>query len=179
MPGQRICDVEARRLLGKKRGSVFPPPSRGALNASEYREACDINEELTDKRLTMQSFNISPKIHHVDGCLTPQMQERVMDVHPELCFYALNGGVPLASKKDRVAGRIDRWEILRLHFPALSNSPPRASELPEGCKPDDYIDALVCAWTAACVWRGNSQPIPLEPQTDDRGLRMEMWLPRA
>src|SRR5437870_4489813 len=43
--------------------------------------------------------------------------------------------------------------------------------------PDDYIDALVCAWTAACVLQGTARRIPQEPEADERGLRMEMWLP--
>src|SRR2546422_11663063 len=47
VPGQRRCDVEARRLLGPRRSSVFPPPSRRALAARSYREACDINFQLT------------------------------------------------------------------------------------------------------------------------------------
>jgi len=175
--GQRECDVQARRLLGKKRGSVFPSPSRAALKASDYREACDINEALTGKRLTIQSFNITPKIRQVDERLSPQSQGRVLEVHPELCFWALNACSPVMSKKSSVAGRIERWEILRRYLPALAPSPPPRSELPEGCKRDDYVDALVCAWTAICVVRGKAHRIPAQPESDGCGLRMEMWFP--
>jgi predicted RNase H-like nuclease len=42
---------------------------------------------------------------------------------------------------------------------------------------DDYIDALVCGWTAVRVVRGEARRIPAEPEKDERGLRMEMWVP--
>src|SRR5688500_12394883 len=39
-PGQRACDVEARRMLGTGRGpSVFPPPSRRSLAFGDYSQA--------------------------------------------------------------------------------------------------------------------------------------------
>jgi predicted RNase H-like nuclease len=176
-PGQRACDVEARRLLGRRRASsVFPAPCRRALYFTDYRTASDANFQSTGRRLSKQSFNITPKIRQMDDRPDSLMQ-RMVEVHPELCFWALNGGAPLASKKDRVVGRIERWEILRRLLPTLSELPPRSSELPEGCEPDDYIDALVCAWTAVCVARGKAQRIPAQPEFDGRGMRMEMWFP--
>ncbi|TMG01274.1 MAG: DUF429 domain-containing protein [Chloroflexi bacterium] len=57
----------------------------------------------------------------------------------------------------------------------------RTAELPTELRGlsqmDDYVDALACAWTALCVARGNARRIPSEPELDERGLRMEMWLP--
>ena len=39
-PGQRACDIEARRLLGRPRASsVFPPPCRSALVFNDDYEA--------------------------------------------------------------------------------------------------------------------------------------------
>ncbi len=72
VPGQRACDVEARRLLGRGRASsVFPPPSRRSLSFAEYREASDVNFQITERRLSKQSFNISPKVREVDGLMKP------------------------------------------------------------------------------------------------------------
>ena len=177
-PGRRACDVEAGRLLGRRRASsVFPPPSRRGLSFADYRTASDTNFQVTGRRLSKQSFNITPKIRQVDERLNSQMQERVLEVHPELCFWALNACSPVMSKKSRVGGRIERWEMLRRYLPALAPSPPPRSELPEGCRPDDYLDALVCAWTAVCVVRGKARRIPAQPESDGRGLRMEMWFP--
>ena len=40
----RTCDQEARRLIGPRRSSVFPAPSRAALLAADYREANERNQ---------------------------------------------------------------------------------------------------------------------------------------
>src|SRR5438874_1818222 len=74
-------------------------------------------------------------------------------------------------------GRSHRWQLLRGVIPTLPDSPPTGRALAAGCAPDDYIDALACAWTAACVAAGTATRIPEQPETDDRGLRMEMCFP--
>ena len=44
---ERVCDLEARKLLSRKRGlSVFRVPCRKAVYASTYNKACEINEQL-------------------------------------------------------------------------------------------------------------------------------------
>ena len=177
-PGSRHCDVEARRLLGPGRASsVFPPPSRRALNYEEYGRASRVNFELTGRRLTRQSFNIAPKVREVDASMKPGMQDRVGEAHPELCFRALNGGRPMRFNKKTTIGREARWRLLKTIIPGLSQNPTLPPSLKGRCGADDYVDALACAWTAACVLRGEARRIPEEPEVDERGLRMEMWLP--
>ncbi|SRR6266542_4681543 len=177
-PGQRACDAIARRMLGRgPASSVFPPPCRRALSFADYRAASDFNLQLSGRNLNKQSFNISPKVRDVDEAMKPGMQERVREVHPELSFRSLNGGVSVPLNKKTEAGRDHRWRLLRAVFPDL----PPTAELPPAlrglCQRDDYIDALACAWTAACVAMGKPQRIPSEPELDERGLRLEMWLP--
>src|SRR5438067_6592219 len=81
IPGQRRCDMEARRLLGSRRSSVFPPPSRRALTARSYREACDINFQMTERKISMQAFNIIPRMAEVDRDMKAAYQERVRETH--------------------------------------------------------------------------------------------------
>jgi predicted RNase H-like nuclease len=51
--GERVCDREARRLLGRKwRSSVFTVPCRPAVYAVTYDTANGINKELTGRALS-------------------------------------------------------------------------------------------------------------------------------
>jgi predicted RNase H-like nuclease len=177
-PGQRACDVEARRLLGGGRGpSVFPPPSRRALAFDEYARASTVNFELTGRYLNRQAFNIAPKIREVDEAMKAGVQERVREVHPEVAFMVLNGGRAMRLSKKTAAGRQVRWRLLRGVIEGLTANPSLPPELKGRCGTDDYIDALACAWTAVCVARGTAVRIPEAPPVDERGLRMEIWIP--
>lgn len=61
--GPRACDMEARRLLGRGRGSsVFPAPSRSSLAWSTWADATGMSR---------QTFNILAKVREVDAVLTP------------------------------------------------------------------------------------------------------------
>ncbi len=66
----RRCDVEARRLLGPRRSSVFPAPARSVLGAASYEEACARSALACGKRISRQLFNILPKIQQVDAVVT-------------------------------------------------------------------------------------------------------------
>jgi predicted RNase H-like nuclease len=177
-PGRRRCDVEAWRMLGRGRASsVFPPPSRRALSFDDYRAASDVNFQLTGRKLNKQSFNISPKVREVDAVMKTGMQERVREAHPELSFWSLDGGVALDPNKKTRAGREKRWRLLRQVFPDLPAAPNLPEALRGRCQPDDYIDALACAWTAVCVAGATAQRIPCGLEIDEPGLRMEMWYP--
>jgi len=177
-PGQRPCDVEARKRLGRPRASsVFPPPCRSVLKIEEYRAASEANFEVNGKKLPKQSFAIMPKITRVDSLITPDLQTRIHEVHPEVCFWALNSRRPMSHKKSRLSGRVERWQVLCRVLPSLPEKPPRPRDLPTGCAVDDYIDSLVAAWTAVSIARGSAQRIPSQPEIDDKGLRMEMWFP--
>lgn len=176
-PGRRRCDTETRELLGQRRATVFDPPCREAISQTDFHAANAANRAATGRGLSIQAHGIAPKIAEVDAVMTPDLQSRVLEVHPELCFRALNGGQPVLSSKKRVAGRDERWRLLRAALASLPEEPPRPRDLPTGCAPDDYVDALAVAWTAVCVARGRACRIPDEPEVDPRGLRMEMWYP--
>lgn len=181
-PGPRGCDAGARRVLGFPRAtSVFPAPSRKVLplcsSPDNYVAACDLNFQVTGRRLTRQTFHIASKIAEVDQAITVAGKDRIREVHPEVCFWALNGRKPMAFNKKKTGGRMERWAILRKLMPSLPPEPQLPPEIKSRCGWDDYIDALVAAWTAACLVRGTATRIPDHPPPDERGLRMEMWLP--
>ncbi len=180
-PGRRFCDTAARRLLGRPRASsVFPSPCRSVLtmdlSSDRYAVVSTENMRLSGRKLTKQTYNISAKVRDIDLSMTPELQRRVREVHPEVCFWALNNGRPMEHNKKRFMGRLERWALLRRHIRGLPLMPALPSRLKPFCAIDDYTDALVAAWTAVCIIRG-ARAIPETPAYDDHDLRMEMWLP--
>jgi predicted RNase H-like nuclease len=111
-----------------------------------------------------------PKIAGVDRAVTVEDQSRVIEVHPEICFWAMNGYAPLEHQKRTAAGRAQRLALLADSFAEKLD----AIESPARADDDDVLDALVAAWTAARVAYGTAARFPAEPETDARGLRMEI-----
>ena len=69
--GSRLCDVQARHLLGPGRGSsVFPAPIRPVLKAETYMEACNIRFQTEGKKMSVQAWAIIPKIREVDDIVS-------------------------------------------------------------------------------------------------------------
>ena len=99
--GGRAADVEARTVLGDRKSAVFSVPARLAVMEPDYRTACDLAFAHSDppRMVSKQMFNIFPKIREVDALMTPALQTRVREVHPEVAFAALNGWTPLAQPK--------------------------------------------------------------------------------
>lgn len=176
MAGSRDCDLEARRLLGAGRGSsVFPAPIRPILAATSHSEASDARYRAEGKRISIQSWGIVPKIREVDAFLRgrPPYQERVREVHPEVCFYFMAGGRPMAAAKKKREGREERTALLRAGFGAAVDT--ALGELKRlGCAADDLLDAFAGLWTARRIHRGAAVTLPSAPPRDEHGLRMEM-----
>jgi len=97
---------------------------------------------------------------------------QVRETHPELAFWRLNGGCPLASAKKTKAGLALRRRLLIEAglAPAMVNGAP-----PKGAGPDDLLDALVCAAIAARIHHGLARPFPDPPERDACGLPMAIW----
>jgi predicted RNase H-like nuclease len=172
--GSRPCDRAARALLPPARkSSVFAPPRRYMLGRS-YDDVRAAARARGDAGLSIQAYNIMPKIAELDAALAPPDQARVLESHPELAFHRLNAGSELPRKADR-AGRAARRALLRAAglsaVDALLAAHPRAR-----AKADDVLDAAVCALVARDSLHGRARRVPDgEPGHDARGLRMEIW----
>jgi len=173
--GGRGCDRDARTLLGPGwTASVFSPPARAALDAPDHAEAM----KRQGGGLSIQSFNIAPRIREVDSQLSPALQGRVFEAHPELAFRHLNGGAPLAWRKHTEAGRRERIrllrEVFREHLPDAMTARRRLGATAVGV--DDILDACVLAHVAWLIRRREAYRVPAaEPPRDARNLRMEIW----
>lgn len=179
--GGRACDAALRRQLGARQSSVFAVPARAALAQQEYAQASEaaLAHSQPPRRVSRQCFHLFPKIREVDAVITPELQARLVECHPEGAFWAMNGCVPLHEPKKvksqpHPAGLALRHLLLaRAGFdPAfLAGQRFRPADAGE----DDFLDACACAWTARRVLRGTAIRFPEEPVEDPRGLRMEIW----
>ncbi len=166
----RAADLLARKAIGPRRSSVFPSPMRATLNATSYQEACELSQRACGRKLSQQAFAILPKIREVDALMTPVLQDRLLEVHPEVSFCALNGHRTLEFWKRKPEGAKERLRILASAYqddlPALA--------APKGAGLDDLYDACAAAWTAGRIAYGTTQHLPDKPELDARGLRMEI-----
>ena len=100
----RQCDLELRKRLGSEySSSVFSPPIRPALYAPTYAEANMTSYDYTQKKLTLQSWNITPKIRVLDELLAKHegWVGHVLESHPEWLFNRLNGGMIFQKKPQK------------------------------------------------------------------------------
>jgi threonine dehydratase len=178
----RLPEQLIRPLLGARQSSVFAIPSRRAVHAADYGEACAIAAATSEpsRKVSRQGFALFPKIREVDALLRarPTLVSRVFEVHPELAFWALNGGRALDRPK-KVKGTpfgpgMDlRRGLLRQSGrlpPDLVEAPP-----PRGAAQDDLLDALAGLTVALDLARGGGQSFPDPPGRDAYGLPVAIW----
>jgi len=153
------------------------------LEARSFQEACRINAESSPdrKKITQQAWGIFPKLREIDSLVTADIQDRVFEVHPELCFAALRQEVApseqryqnLGPKRNRVGQGLRKELLERAGFQNLDKVLSNRRQLQ--AQIDDVLDACVSAWTAQRTISGTAQRIPGAPQKDALGRRMEMW----
>jgi predicted RNase H-like nuclease len=121
---------------------------------------------------------IAPKVREVDAVLRSDRTaaRTVLEVHPEVAFWRLNGERALTEPK-KVKGRcygpglaLRRQLLVAAGFPADALSAP-----PKGAGPDDLLDAFACAAVARRVHAGVARPFPDPPPRDSFGLPMAIW----
>lgn len=173
--GPRVCDAEARKCLGRHRASsVFPPPIRPAIGATTREEASEIQEKIDGRRIGVQAWGIFPKIREWDSCLRAddQIAIRVFEVHPEVCFWALNGCKPMQYSKKTGEGRRERRELLVQVIGAKAIEEIRSRHARRDVTDDDLYDAFAALWTARRIHAGKASCLPESPPFDSDGLPM-------
>lgn len=172
----RKCDELLRKKLGADyASSVFSPPIRPALDAPSYVEASMQSYEYTEKKLTIQAWNITPKIKILDEFLTasPELKDKVFESHPELLFMNLNRG-KIFQKKNTKKGLRHRLDLIKEHEPIAAEffrdikEEFRRNEVEE----DDIVDSMVLALAANQSVEKGIKTIPENPPADSSGLKM-------
>jgi predicted RNase H-like nuclease len=191
---ERKCDKEARaKLKPPRQSSVFPAPCRTAIyKEADYPKTSKINEQVTGKLLTKQTFAIIPKIHEVDDFLrnNKSARSRIRETHPEICFWGLNSGQAMKypKRKHKVHDRKGVEERKNLLESVCKSIYPKnyrkIEELLKECNkpeykskgiaPDDILDALAAAVTAMLGYKNGFEKLPQKPEKDSQGLPMQM-----
>lgn len=178
-------DKAAGRELGKHGSTVFPIPCRQAIMVDSNDPQAvvkmrELNRSVLEKSLSSQSINIIPKIRELDKFLDDHREYKnvLCESHPELCFKRLNGRALMMKKK--TAEGIEKRRIVLskyLENEMLEGILDRAKEL--CCMPDDIMDSVCLAVSAALKAHGMCETIPEQPETDARGLMMQMIVPKV
>jgi predicted RNase H-like nuclease len=152
--GPREADGLARERVGGS--SVFTIPEREKFDAP-FAEGGGISA---------QSHALGDRIRHVTGLAAGD--QRFREVHPELCFTAMNGMRRLKYRKKSAGGAFERLGLLRKHG---INIDPGTLGAVATVPLDDLLDAAACAWTAA---RDDAISLP-DPPEDRDGLAVAIW----
>ena len=169
--GGRDCERAARAALPGKTSSVFSAPSRKALAARDYRDACARNGNGIG--LSKQAFNLFPKMRELDAVLRKRPACRIIEAHPELGFARL-AGAPVLEKKKTPEGRKRRLALLAAN--GMGDIADWLDLLPRKLvAPDDVIDAAVVCLAALRIVAGKGVCLPAKPATDRYGIEMAIW----
>lgn len=111
---RRLCDLEARALLGHRRSTLFPVATRAALYAPTYHECCEVNARLQGCRVSKQLWNLSAKIRHLDTIVRARadLHERVAEGHPELAFLRCSSNSAALPSKGTPEGLHRRVSVI-------------------------------------------------------------------
>ena len=179
-PG-RAAEQAVRPLLGGRQSSVFSIPSRDAVHAGEYREACTraLATSNPPKKISKQGFMLFVKIREIDALLRARTElvARIFEVHPEVAFWRMNGEAPLCEPK-KVKGRVHEPGMALRRRLLIDAGLPRQhveAQPPRGAGMDDLLDGLASLVVAARIVDGAATPFPDPPSRDRYGIPIAIW----
>jgi predicted RNase H-like nuclease len=169
--GVRQCEVEARKIISPHGPRVFKTLPRGTLKfpQKDWRKANQWSKDRGYGGISKQIWAIRPKIIEIDRAITPALQARVFEAHPELAFARVNGG-PLESKHTPEGLAARKHILQREGFVDLDAWLQRLRGT--GAKADDLYDACILMLTAKRLLQKTATFVPAIAETDSRGLRM-------
>jgi predicted RNase H-like nuclease len=178
--GGRGPEALVRPLLGQRQSSVFAIPSRAAVHAADYGEACRLALATSDppRKVSKQAFFLFPKIIEIDRLLVADagLRDTVHECHPEVAFMLMNGGRPLETPK-KVKSRVNEAgmrERIALLAGRAGFDPQFLGRPPKGVGPDDLLDAAACCHAAGRWLRGEARGFPEVPERDRHGIAMRI-----
>jgi predicted RNase H-like nuclease len=152
--GPRAADALARAVVGGS--SVFSIPERERFDAP-FAEGGGISA---------QAHALGDRIRYVTELAAGD--PRFREVHPEVCFTAMNGMKRLKFRKKSAGGAFERLGLLRKHG---INIDPGTLGAAATIPLDDVLDAAACAWTAS---RRTPVSLPDPPELRD-GVPVAIW----
>ena len=149
----RQCDLAAKAFLKPRSSSVFFTPPRPVLKAPTYQEGNQLSWRDYERGVSAQAYALGQKILEVDPVAAGD--DRIIEVHPEVCFRAMKGE-PLDNSKHSWNGQTERRRLIAGAGIDLPDHLPDAGKAP----PDDLLDAAAAAWTAWRVATGKAEILP-------------------
>lgn len=169
MPGPRkgsVFHAPPRYLLERAAAPEDGKPPGARLVFARVQAAIAENQRAADAaaaeagvpaetllRLSQQGAAILVKVAEVDAFLSkprapgePDRQGWLFEVHPEMCFRAMNDGV-VAPPKASAHGQLQRLDLVRREFP---DAEERIRAWPGAARHSllDVLDAYAACWTA-------------------------------
>ena len=158
--GLRTCDVEAKKVLGRRGITVRRVPTRPTL--------VDGKDASFDKLDAVTAMRL-PVIKEVAEEMSPYRQRLVYEGHPELSFYVLNQDAPLRYSKLKEMGRDERRDVLVTKVRGIE------SVIDSDIAPRQHLlDAAALLYSARRVFLHAAKRVPAEAEWDSEGLRMEI-----
>lgn len=191
-PSGRGPEALARSVLGARRGSVFAIPSRRAVEAepgpwgsaaerlAAHARVSAVARETSHppRGVSIQAFGLFGKIREIDELMrnVPGLGGRVIESHPELAFWRLNGEHAMAWPKKLqgrtcVEGMSERREVLGRQGVSGEMLAGRFVGVGE----DDLLDAAVLLLVAERFAEGMAVPMPDQPGRDAAGVEVAIW----
>jgi predicted RNase H-like nuclease len=168
----RLADLLARqRLPAGRKSSVFPAPTRVATEQTTHIEASTANREATGGiGVSIQVFNLVPKILEVDAFVRSGPSVSIVEAHPEVCFSEIDPACVVPSKRtaEGLAARAAALRSVGLEPPAYRRG--------QGYAADDLLDACAVAWTAHRHANGTAICLPVPPEVFSDGLPAAIWV---
>lgn len=191
--GGRGPEALVRPLLGQRQSSVFSIPSRAAVHAepapfttveewyAAHRRASEVAMRTSQppRGVSIQAFGIFSKIREIDALMITRadLRERVIESHPEVAFWRLNGGEAMSLPKKikgsvNPAGMEERKALLAQvgHARAFLDQPA-----PRGAAADDFLDACAMMLIAERHRSGETASFPEPPGWDAYGIPVAIW----
>jgi len=160
--GARTCDRQARARLGRRGTAVHNAPSRAVFDGRVGPDK-DGLDAVTRTML--------PRYREVAAEMSPYRQRVVYEGHPELSFFQLHKDTPLKKSKVIAEGKEERRIVLEERIRGSERYLDAASY---GVPQKHLYDAFALLWSARRVFGHAAKRIPVEPEWDDEGLRMEI-----
>jgi predicted RNase H-like nuclease len=171
--GVRACDLAARMMLKPHASRVFTGARRGLWDFPSYAAANRALWARGEAGISIELWHLGRKICELDAAMTARLQGRVRETHPELVFWRLNHGKPLASKHTEEGLRLRRRLLREQGFRELDRW-LRRDRIGSGAKRDDVLDACALAVAARDFHLGNVLPRG-RAEKDARALKMQIW----
>jgi len=192
--GGRGPETLVRPFLGQRQSSVFSIPSRAAVHAeaadftdleawyAAHRRSSEIAMQTSEppRGVSIQAFGIFSKIREIDALMIsrPELRNSVIESHPEVAFWRLNGGQAMSLPK-KIKGRVNpdgmaerRVLLARVgHDRGLLDQTP-----PRGAAADDFLDACAMMLIAERHRRGETASFPSPPGRDSHGIPVAIWV---